>query len=141
MIDPTTGKAVAQLPPGVGAQIEPSWSLNGQHLVYSQNGQLVMVEPGVKGSVPAILTRPPAGTSDRNPAFAPTNKAIVVAYVQRIGNAAHQLCFVSSDQVLAAQHVHHGAGMGSGKPDQLVSGRQDHPGVRQPRTTVTTSAC
>jgi beta-lactam-binding protein with PASTA domain len=95
VIDPTTRKVSAQLPPGVGSQIEPSWSLNGQHLVYSQNGQLVMVEPGVKGSVPAILTQPPAGTVDRNPAFAPTNNAIVVAYVQRTGNAAHQLCFVS----------------------------------------------
>ena len=95
VIDPTTRKVSAQLPPGVGAQIEPAWSLNGQHLVYSQNGQLVMVEPGVKGSVPAILTHPPTGTADRNPAFAPTNKAIVVAYVQRTGNAAHQLCFVS----------------------------------------------
>jgi beta-lactam-binding protein with PASTA domain len=95
VIDPTTLKVSAQLPPGVGAQVEPSWSLNGQHLVYSQNGQLVMVEPAVKGSTPAILTHPPTGTSDLNPAFAPTNKAIVVAYVQRTGNAAHQLCFVS----------------------------------------------
>ncbi len=95
VIDPTTLKVTAQLPPGVGSQIEPSWSMNGQHLVYSQNGQLVMVEPDVKGSVPAILTQPPAGTVDRNPAFAPTSNAIVVAYVRRTGNAAHQLCFVS----------------------------------------------
>jgi beta-lactam-binding protein with PASTA domain len=95
VIDPTTRKVSAQLPPGVGAQVEPAWSLNGQHLVYSQNGQLVMVEPGVQGSSPAILTHPPAGTVDLNPAFAPTNNAIVVAYVQRTGNAAHQLCFVS----------------------------------------------
>ena len=61
----------------------------------------MIVEPGVKGSNPAILTQPPAGTQDRNPAFAPTNKAIVIAYVQRTGNAAHQLCFVVAAEVLA----------------------------------------
>jgi beta-lactam-binding protein with PASTA domain len=96
VIDPTTGKVAAQVPAGVGAQIEPAWSLNGQHLVYEQSGQLVMVEPGVKGSVPAILTHPPQGTTDRNPAFAPTEAAIVVAYIQGVGNNAHQLCFVSA---------------------------------------------
>ena len=95
VIDPTTGKASAQVPAGVGQQVEPAWSLNGQHLVYEQNGALVMVEPGVKGSQPATITHPPQGTVDRNPAFAPTTKAIVVAYIQRVGNAAHQLCFVS----------------------------------------------
>jgi beta-lactam-binding protein with PASTA domain len=95
VIDPTTGKVSAQLPPGVGQQVEPAWSLNGQHLAYEQNGQLIMVEPGVKGSVPATITHPPQGTSDRNPAFAPTEKAIVVAYIQGAGNAPHQLCFVS----------------------------------------------
>jgi hypothetical protein len=54
-----------------------------------------MVEPGVKGSNPAIITHPPAGATDRNPAFAPTPKAIVVAYVQTTASAAHQLCFAS----------------------------------------------
>jgi beta-lactam-binding protein with PASTA domain len=94
VVNPTTGKVSAQLPPGVGAQVEPAWSLNGQHIVYAQNGQLVMVEPGVKGSTPAIITHPPQGTSDHNPAFAPTNTAIVVAYIRRTGTtAAHQLCF------------------------------------------------
>ena len=95
VIDPTTLKVSAQLPAGVGQQVEPAWSLNGQHLAYSQNGQIVIVEPGVKGSNPAILTTPPAGARDLNPSFAPTNKAIVIAYVQRTGNDAHQLCFVS----------------------------------------------
>jgi beta-lactam-binding protein with PASTA domain len=95
VVDPTTHKVSAQLPPGVGAQIEPSWSLDGQHLVYVQNTELVMVEPEVKGSAPAIITHPPVGTMDRNPAFAPTPKAIVVAYVQRTAASAHQLCFAS----------------------------------------------
>ena len=95
VIDPTTKKVSAQVPAGVGAQIEPAWSLNGQHLVYEQNGQLVMVEPGVAGSNPAIITHPPQGMTDRNPAFAPTENAIVVAYIQGAGDNAHQLCFVA----------------------------------------------
>ncbi|MGZ4168681.1 MAG: PASTA domain-containing protein [Solirubrobacteraceae bacterium] len=96
VIDPTTRKVSAQLPPGVGGQIEPAWSLDGQHLVYAQNGQLILVEPNIKGSKPALITNPPAGSSDHNPAFAPTPKAIVVAYIRRTGTAAaHQLCFVS----------------------------------------------
>jgi beta-lactam-binding protein with PASTA domain len=95
VIDPTTRKASAQVPAGVGSQIEPSWSPDGQHLVYAQNGQLVLVEPSAQGSAPAVITHPPQGTTDHNPAFAPTIKSIVVAYIQRVGNAAHQLCFVS----------------------------------------------
>jgi beta-lactam-binding protein with PASTA domain len=95
VIDPTTRKASAQVPAGVGSQIEPSWSPDGQHLVYAQNGQLVLVEPSAQGSAPAVITHPPQGTTDHNPAFAPTTKSIVVAYIQRVGNAAHQLCFVS----------------------------------------------
>jgi beta-lactam-binding protein with PASTA domain len=95
VINPTTGKISAQIPPGVGQQIEPTWSPNGQHLVYEQNGQLVIVEPGVKNSPPTVITNPPQGMSDRNPAFAPTEKAIVIAYIQGAGNNAHQLCFVT----------------------------------------------
>ncbi len=95
VIDPTTGKVSAQVPPGVGQQIEPTWSPNGQHLVYEQNGQLVIVEPGVKGSPATIITHPPQGMSDRNPSFAPTEKQIVVAYIQGAGNNPHQLCFVT----------------------------------------------
>ncbi len=95
VIDPATRKASAQIPAGVGSQVEPSWSPDGQHLVYAQNGQLVLVEPSATGSTPAIITHPPPGTTDHNPAFAPTTKEIVVAYIQRAGNVAHQLCFVS----------------------------------------------
>ena len=47
----------------------------------------MIVEPAVKGSAPAIITHPPQGTTDHNPAFAPTPKAIVVAYIQRVGDA------------------------------------------------------
>ncbi len=95
VIDPTTRKVSAQVPPGVGGQFEPSWSPDGQHLVYVQNGQLVLDQPAAQGSAPSVITHPPQGTTDHNPAFAPTTQAIVVAYIQRVGNAAHQLCFVS----------------------------------------------
>jgi Tol biopolymer transport system component len=54
-----------------------------------------MVEPGVNGSVPAAITHPPQGMTDRNPSFAPTEKAIVVAFIRGAGSAAHQLCFVT----------------------------------------------
>jgi beta-lactam-binding protein with PASTA domain len=95
VIDPATDRLSAQIPAGVGAQIEPAWSPNGQHLAYEQGGALVMVEPGVKGSVPAVITHPPQGMSDRNPAFAPTEKAIVLAFIRGAGDTAHQLCFVT----------------------------------------------
>ncbi|HEX3977777.1 MAG TPA: PASTA domain-containing protein [Solirubrobacteraceae bacterium] len=95
VIDPATRKASAQVPAGVGAQIEPAWSPDGQHLVYAQNGQLVLDDPSANGSAPAVVTHPPQGTTDHNPAFAPTTKAIVIAYIQRVGNVANQLCFVS----------------------------------------------
>ena len=112
VIDPTTRKVCsAQVPGGVGAQIEPEWSADGQHLVYAQNGQIVLDEPSAKASVPAVITHPPQGTTDHNPAFAPTTKEIVVAYIQRVGNVAHQLCFVSVTGVLAVQLVHHRAGL------------------------------
>lgn len=56
----------------------------------------MLVEPGVKNFLPTAVTHPPPGTVDRNPAFAPTSTAIVIAYIQRVGNAAHQLCFVAA---------------------------------------------
>jgi beta-lactam-binding protein with PASTA domain len=95
VIDPTTGKPTTQIPGGVGAQVEPSWAVDGQHMVYEQNGQVVLVTPNVKGSAPIVLTRPPAGISDRNPSFAPTPTAIVIAYIQGNATGANQLCFVS----------------------------------------------
>jgi beta-lactam-binding protein with PASTA domain len=95
VINPTTDKVSAPIPAGAGAQVEPAWSPNGQHLAYEQNGQLVMVEPGVPNSRPAVITNPPQGMSDRNPAFAPTEKSIVIAFIRGAGNEAHQLCFVT----------------------------------------------
>ena len=69
VIDPTTGKVTAQVPPGVGGQVEPAWSLDGQHLVYEQDGALILVEPGVAASPPTTITTPPPGMTDRNPSF------------------------------------------------------------------------
>ena len=127
VIDPTTRKASGQIPAGVGAQVEPSWSPDGQHLVYAQNGQLVLVEPGANGSTPAVITHPPQGTTDHNPAFAPTTKAIVVAYIQRVGNAAHQLCFVSVTKFSQSNTCTTRAGFRPGRPGELVARRLDDP--------------
>ena len=95
VIDSASLKTSAVIPPGAGGQVEPAWSADGQHLAYARNGEIVLVEPGVRDSLPQALTHPPSGTVDRNPAFAPISTAIVIAYIQRVGNAAHQLCFVS----------------------------------------------
>jgi beta-lactam-binding protein with PASTA domain len=92
VIDPTTLKPSGQVPAGPGPQVEPSWSPDGTHLVYSQNGQLVLFEPNVKNAQPLQLTQATSGVADQNPSFAPTLKANIVAFIQRTGKAS-QLCF------------------------------------------------
>ena len=94
IIDPTTGKASAQIPPGIGGQVDPAWSHDGQHLVYAQSGVVTLVEPGVATSPPSPITKPPPGMTDRNPSLAPTDKMILAAYLQGVGDHAHELCFV-----------------------------------------------
>jgi beta-lactam-binding protein with PASTA domain len=93
IVNPISEKPTAQLPAGVGIQVEPAWNADGSQMVYSQNGQLILFAPNQKGSKPFQLTTPPPGTVDLNPAFAPESKSIVVAYIQRVNGAAHQLCF------------------------------------------------
>lgn len=83
VVDPSTGKRPTVAPAGTGQQVEPAWSPDGSELVYSQNGQLVLDRRDKKGSAPKPLTTPPAGAADRNPAFAPSAKANVIAFIEQ----------------------------------------------------------
>ena len=94
MINSATLKASGTVPPGTGPAVEASWSPDGTHVIYSQNGQLVIDQPNVAKALPFQLTAPQAGVSDVNPAFAPTLKALVIAFVQR-GPSGAQLCFAT----------------------------------------------
>ena len=94
VIDPTTGKRAGTVPAGVGPQVEAAWSADGTHLVVSEAGQLELVQPGSPGAKPFMLTQPPPGTADVNPAFAPTTKALIIAFVERSAKRA-QLCFAT----------------------------------------------
>jgi hypothetical protein len=74
--------------------VEASWSQDGTHLIVSEAGRLVLERPNVPGAAPHPLTPPTPGVEDRNPAFAPTTKALIAAFVQRsLGGA--KLCFAT----------------------------------------------
>jgi beta-lactam-binding protein with PASTA domain len=94
VIDPTTGKKSGSVPAGAGPAVEASWSPDGTHLVESQDGRLVLVQPNVPGAPPFALTPPTPGILDLNPSFAPTTKALILAFVQRSSNGA-RLCFAT----------------------------------------------
>ena len=84
VVDPSTGKRPASLTAATtGQQVEPAWSPDGSELVYSQNGQLMLDKRDKKGSAPKPLTKPPVGVADRNPAFAPSTKANVIAFIEQ----------------------------------------------------------
>ena len=94
VVNPLTGKVSGLVPPGTGPQVEASWSPDGTHVIYSQNGQLVIDRPNVKSAAPFELTQPQSGVVNVNPAFAPTLKSLVIAYVQRSATDA-KLCFAT----------------------------------------------
>jgi DNA-binding beta-propeller fold protein YncE len=91
VINSATLKASGTVPPGTGPAVEASWSPDGTHVIYSENGQLVIDQPDVAKAVPFQLTAAQPGVSDLNPAFAPTLKALIIAFVQRTTTGA-QLC-------------------------------------------------
>jgi beta-lactam-binding protein with PASTA domain len=95
--DPTTQKVSGIIPAGTGPQVEATWSPDGTHLIYSQDGQLVLDQPNVKGAKPFQLTQPQGGSSDLNPAFAPTLKSLTVAFIRRTATSA-QLCLARITQ-------------------------------------------
>jgi beta-lactam-binding protein with PASTA domain len=94
VIDPTTGKPSGTVPAGTGPDVEASWSPDGTHLVESEAGRLVLVQPNVRGAAPFAETPPMPGVQDLNPSFAPTTKALILAFVQRSSNGA-RLCFAT----------------------------------------------
>jgi beta-lactam-binding protein with PASTA domain len=94
VIDPTNGKPAGRLAAGAGPSVEASWSQDGTHLVESEGGRLVLVQPNASGAAPFALTPPTPGVEDLNPAFAPTTKALIVAFVRRSGSGA-RLCFAT----------------------------------------------
>jgi beta-lactam-binding protein with PASTA domain len=94
VIDPTTGKPAGRLIAGVGPDVEASWSPDGTHLVVSEAGRLVLERPNAPGAAPHALTPPTPGVEDRNPAFAPTPKALIVAFIQRSAGGA-KLCLAT----------------------------------------------
>jgi beta-lactam-binding protein with PASTA domain len=94
VIDPTTGKPSGKVPAGAGPDVEASWSPDGTHLVVSDGGRLVLDQPNVPGAAPFPLTPPTPGVQDLNPSFAPTTKALIVAFIQRSAGRA-RLCFAT----------------------------------------------
>jgi beta-lactam-binding protein with PASTA domain len=94
VIDPATGKPAGKVPAGAGPDVEASWSPDGTHLVVSEGGRLVLDKPGATGAAPFPETPPTPGVDDLNPAFAPTTKALIVAFIQRSAGGA-KLCFAT----------------------------------------------
>jgi beta-lactam-binding protein with PASTA domain len=94
VIDPTTSKPAGKVPAGVGPDVEASWSPDGTHLVVSAAGRLVLDQPGAPRAAPFPLTPPAPGLDDRNPAFAPTSKALIIAFIQRSAGGA-KLCLAT----------------------------------------------
>ena len=97
MINPTTGKPVGHgARRTVGPQVEAAWSA-GRHppRLRPQAGQLVLDHPSSTGAKPFRLTHAATpATADVNPSFAPTTKALIIAFVQSDRRSA-QLCFAT----------------------------------------------
>ena len=92
VIDPTTGKAAGRVAADTGPDVEASWSPDGTHLIESDAGRLVLVQPSAPKTF--TLTPPTPGVEDLNPAFAPTTKALIIAFVRR-GAGGARLCFAT----------------------------------------------
>ena len=94
VIDPTTGRPSGKPAAAPGPDVEASWSPDGTHLVVSEAGRLVLEQPNAPSAAPFSLTPPTPDVEDLNPSFAPTTKALIVAFIERRARGA-QLCFAS----------------------------------------------
>jgi beta-lactam-binding protein with PASTA domain len=92
VVDGASGKPVMKLAPSTQSQEEASWSIDGSHLVYRQGNGLELLAAGKSGAQPVGLTGTEADAHD--PAFAPTTKANILAYVEDHGGSS-QLCFAT----------------------------------------------
>ena len=94
VIDGSSGKMTVALPPALPGllQDEASWNPDGKRLVYVQGprngGQLMQITVGQKGAQPTPVSAP--GSNARYPAFAPSPKSDVLAF---IGGGGTKLCF------------------------------------------------
>jgi hypothetical protein len=100
VINSATQKASGTVPGGTGPEIEASWSPDGTHVIYSQNGELVLDQPNNAKAAPFQVTAPVAGVSYLNPSFAPTLKspAPIVAFIAN-STTTSQLCFGTIQKV------------------------------------------
>jgi hypothetical protein len=94
VINPSTRKVSGAVPSGAGPAVEASWSPDATHVIYSQNGQLVIDQPNNSKASPLQLTKAQTGVSNVNPSFAPTLKSLTIAFIQQTGSSA-QLCFAT----------------------------------------------
>ncbi len=92
VVDGASGKPVVKVPPSTQSQEEASWSIDGSHLVYRQGNGLELLAAGKSGAQPVGLTGTEADAHD--PAFAPTTKANILAYIEDHGGSS-QLCFAT----------------------------------------------
>jgi beta-lactam-binding protein with PASTA domain len=92
VVDSITRNPTATIPAGAGPQRDASWSIDGSHLVYVQGAQLWLLSPARPGARPSVLTG--ANSDDRDPAFAPTTKSNILAFVNRSGGHG-RLCFAT----------------------------------------------
>jgi hypothetical protein len=105
--------------PGSGGNAEhnPSVSMDGQSLIYDQNGQLILIQ---NGSQPQTLSDPNSGTL-ADPAYAPAPSMKVVAFVRQ----PDQLCFAQLSTINFTPSCANGIGNGwtlSGEPQWSFDG-------------------
>ena len=91
VIDGASGKPTITVPPGTGGQSQAAWSMDGTHLVYSQGGQLWLLDTTHPTTPPLDLTG--ANAADFDPSLAPTASAHIVAFID--AHNGTQLCFAT----------------------------------------------
>ena len=90
VINGASGKPTSTVPPGNGGQSQAAWSMDGTHLIYSQGGQLWLLDTTHPTTPPLDLTG--ANAADFDPSLAPTASAHIVCVHQRPQRHATVLC-------------------------------------------------